>query len=234
MKTRIKNYIRPAVSALKSAGRQKIFCIGANKTGTTSLAAALRELNIPVAAQRPAELLIQDWIRRDFRRILRFCHTARAFQDIPFSLLYTFQALDGRFPGSKFILTIRDNPEQWYSSLIRFQSQLFGGQLPDYDDLKNATYCYPGWMLEVNRAHYSTPDDDLYNKEIMMNDYNFHNRSVMEYFRYRTRDLLVINLAENGSYAKLCKFLGKPCLRESFPWENRTADISVRFDLPEQ
>jgi len=77
--------------------------------------------------------------------------TAQAFQDIPFSLPYTFQALDMRFPGSKFILTIRNNPDQWYHSLISFHSKLFGrGKVPDYDDLKKATYVYPDWILEAN------------------------------------------------------------------------------------
>lgn len=193
------------------------------------MAKALKDLGVIVAKQRPAELLIHDWSRRDFRRILRFCHTAQAFQDIPFSLPYTFQALDVRFPGSKFILTIRNNPDQWYHSLISFHSKLFGrGKVPDYDDLKKATYVYPGRMLEANRAIYQTPDDDLYNKEIMINHYNFHNQSVMEYFRHRPNDLLVINLAEKGAYAKFCEFIGKPCTREEFPWEKRTDKIEVR------
>ena len=192
-------------------------------------AKALKDLGVIVAKQRPAELLIHDWSRKDFRRILRFCHTAQAFQDIPFSLPYTFQALDMRFPGSKFILTMRDNPDQWYNSLVNFHAKHFGhDKVPDYDDLKNATYIYPGWMLEANRAIYQTPDDDLYNKEILINHYNFHNQSVMEYFRHRPNDLLVINLAEKGSYAKFCEFIGKPCTREEFPWENRTDKIEVR------
>jgi len=229
MKKVIRRIPRLRISLAKSAWKPKIFCIGRNKTGTTSLAKALKDLGIIVSKQTSAELLIHDWSRRDFKRILRFCHTAQAFQDIPFSLPYTFQALDMRFPGSKFILTIRDKPDQWYHSLISFHSKLFGcGKVPDYDDLKKATYVYPGWMLKANRAIYQTPDDDLYNKEIMINHYNFHNQSVMEYFRHRPNDLLVVNLANKGAYAKLCEFIGKPCTREEFPWENRTDKIEVR------
>ena len=229
MKTRVKNFLRLALYAHKFAGKPKIFCIGHNKTGTTSIAEALRELGITVAAQRPGELLIHNWAKRDFRRLFRFCHTAQAFQDVPFSLPYTFQALDIRFPGSKFILTIRDSPEQWYSSLIHFHTRLFGGgTVPDCNCLKRATYCYTGWMFEANRAIFPTPNDDLYNKEILINHYNFHNQSVMEYFRHRTSDLLVINLAEKGSYAKFCEFICEPCAREEFPWKNRTGDIAVR------
>lgn len=225
----IKRVLRSTLNVVQCTGKQKIFCIGRNKTGTTSLAKALKDLGVIVAKQRPAELLIHDWSRRDFRRIFRFCHTAQAFQDIPFSLPYTFQALDMKFPGSKFILTMRDNSDQWYSSLISFHSKLLGcGKVPDYDDLKKATYVYRGWMLEANRAIYQTPDNNIYNREILINHYNFHNQSVMEYFRHRPNDLLVINLAEKGSYAKFCEFIGKPCTREEFPWENRTDKIKVR------
>ena len=224
----IKHLLRSKINAARCAGKQKIFCIGRNKTGTTSLAKALKDLGVIVAEQRPAELLIHDWSKRDFRRIFRFCHTAQAFQDIPFSLPYTFQALDLRFPGSKFILSMRKSPEQWYNSLINFHAKKFGcGRVPSYDNLKNANYIYRSWMLEVNRAVYQTPDDDLYNREILINHYNFHNQSVMEYFRHRSDDLLVINMAENSDYAKFCEFIGKPFTRGEFPWENRTDKIEV-------
>ena len=75
-------------------GEIQIFCIGRNKTGTTSLAEALTELGIIVGEQNLAEHLIHDWARRDFRRLFLYCRTAQAFQDIPFSLPFTFQALD--------------------------------------------------------------------------------------------------------------------------------------------
>ncbi len=237
IKKQIRRALRPGlsiarlgISFVKSAGKPKVFCIGRNKTGTTSIAKALKELDFIVAEQRPAELLIHDWARRDFRRIIRFCHTAQGFQDVPFSLPYTFQILDIKFPGSKFILTVRDSPEQWYSSLTRFHAKLFGGgKVPDYNDLKRALYCYPGFALEENRLIYSTPDHDLYNKETLINHYNFHNQCVMEYFRHRPNDLLVINLAEKGAYAKFCEFIRKPCTRQDFPWVLKTEDIEVRY-----
>ena len=229
MTKRIKRTIRSTLNMINCAGKQKIFCIGANKTGTTSLEKALKDLGVIVARQRPAEMLIHDWARRDFRRIIRFCHTAQAFQDVPFSLPYTFQALDIRFPGSKFILTVRDNPEQWYASLTRFHAKLFGrGEIPSCDDLKKAQYCYPGWAYEVFRAIYATPDANPYDKTTLINHYNTHNQSVIEYFRHRPNDLLVLNVSHEGAYQRFCEFLDKPCLRQSFPWELKTADIAIR------
>jgi len=224
----IKPILKSSINLVRSAGKQKIFCIGKNKTGTTSLAKALENLGIIVAEQRPAELLIQDWSRRDFRRIIRFCHTAQAFQDIPFSLPYTFQIMDVTFPDSKFILSIRDTPDQWYHSLTNYHSKLFSnGKITNYNDLKRATYVYPGWMLETIQSIYFTPDNDLYNKEILIYHYNLHNQTVIEYFHHRPNDLLVINLAEKDAYAKFCDFIGKPCIKEEFPWENQTRKIKL-------
>jgi len=153
-------------------------------------------------------------------------HSAQAFQDIPFSLSFTFQALDQRFPGSKFILTVRDSPEQWYTSLTRFHAALFGknGQIPTLDDLKAAKKVYPGWAYEAKQLLYETPLDDPYNKEILISSYIAHNEAVREYFRHRPGDLLTLNVAEPGAYDKLCDFLGKPRSGKVFPWENKTSD----------
>ncbi len=110
MAQKSERFISTGRATLSSLGKQKIFCIGRNKTGTTSLHAALIEMGIVVGRQRHAELMIGDWSKRDFRRLISFCRTAQAFQDIPFSLPYTFQALDMAFPRSKFILTVRESP----------------------------------------------------------------------------------------------------------------------------
>lgn len=218
---------RLARSTLQSAGKRKVFCIGKNKTGTTSLAKALQELGLVVGKQSIGERLIFDWSRRDFRRILLYCYTAQAFQDIPFSLPFTFQAVDQKFPTSKFILTVRDTPEQWYNSLINYHAALFGhGHVPTLDDLKAAVYVHPGWVYKVDRLTKNTPAEDPYNKALLIAQYNDHNKTVMEYFRHRSQDLLVLNVAMPNAYEQLCNFLEKPYLGKSFPWENKTIDIT--------
>ena len=85
---------------LRAQGRQKVFCVGMNKTGTKSIAAALRELGLVVAPSSSAAILLDDWTRRDFRRIKRRCQLFQAFQDSPFSYPYTYQAMDAAFPKS--------------------------------------------------------------------------------------------------------------------------------------
>lgn len=218
-----------AAGFFRAAGKQKVFCIGLNKTGTTSMAKAFNDLGLVVGLQRPAELLLKDWARRDFHRIFLYCHTAQAFQDIPFSLPFTFQALDRRFPGSKFILTLRDSPEQWYESLTRFHASIIGrGRIPTMDDLMEATYNFRGAMYVANRLIFNTPPDDPYNQASLISYYNTHNMAVLEYFRHRPEDLLALNVAEPGAYERLSNFLGKPCPARDFPWENKTAGVDSR------
>ncbi len=208
--------------------QKKIFCIGRNKTGTTSLAKALTQLGFKVADQRQGELMLEDWSRRDYKTIIDFCrHSGDAFQDIPFSLPFTFQALDIAFPRSKFILTIRDNPEQWYNSITSYHSLLFGnGKIPSADDLRSEKYVHEGWMWLNNRLIYNTPEDDIYNKELMIKHYNYHNEMVTDYFRHRKNDLLILNLAHPAAYKQLCEFLEiKNTDAKLFPWENRTNNL---------
>lgn len=202
-------------------GNPKIFCIGHNKTGTTSLKQAFKDLGYIVGRQSVAEEMLYDYRDRKFDAIVDYCHTAEVFQDIPFSLPYLFVHLDQEFPGSKFILSVRDSEDQWYQSITRFHSKKYkDGTLPTIDDLKEAEYRWKGFAYETKGIIYNTPDEDLYNKEKMTGFYNDHNAAVIEYFRYRPEDLLVINLSEPDAYQKFCAFIGKEPLYDEFPWEN--------------
>lgn len=228
MKLRITTLRTYAAGLVRSYGKRKIFCVGLNKTGTTSLSKALENLGIATAPQRPAELLLHDWARRDFRGIIRFCKYFQAFQDVPFSCPFTYQALDAAFPGSKFILTIRANPEQWAQSLTRFHSKLFArGRLPRVEDLQRAEYCYPGFALDFYRAVFGEACEPLYDLQMLCGFYQFHYTSVMEYFRSRPADLLVLDVARDTALSDLCRFLGKPLLNQPFPFCNKTDDIAV-------
>lgn len=214
---------------IRSWGRQKIFCVGLNKTGTVSLTTALEELGIVVAPQKPAEETIRDWARRDFRRLIQFCRYYQAFQDVPFSCPFTYQALDLAFPGSRFILTIRQSTEIWCRSITRFHSKLFaGGEVPTAADLKAAQYCYPGFMLDYYQAVFPMTGSALYDPEMLRAHYESHNASVIEYFRHRRSDLLVLDVSQERAYSDLCRFLGKPVLEKRFPWANKTDDVRVR------
>lgn len=205
-------------------GKQKIFCIGLNKTGTTSLRKEMKDLGYSVGNQRQAELLFDDWVKRDFRRIIKYCHTAQFFQDFPFSLPFTFIALDQAFPGSKFILTLRDNAELWYDSLIRFHGKKWasGRTPPTSEDLQSAEYIYKGFPFHAMMHIYNLPENDPYNKDALIEYYETHKKNVLHYFRYRPNDLVTIRIKEDVDYIRFCKFLGIIQRNDSFPWEKKT------------
>jgi len=211
---------------LRSLGRQKIYCVGQNKTGTTSLAQALVELNISVAPtlhdhDPMMKRIFSDWNNDDFRRIVRLCYSAQAFQDYPFSLPKTFVALDRSFPGSKFVLTIRDTPEQWCDSFISYYfKKYWNGAQPRFahQEAKNR---HADFALDRMRMIYGDWVDP-FDRQKLIQAYETQNQSVLDYFENRPDDLIVINVARNEDYLRLCAFLGKQPTRSSFPWLNRT------------
>lgn len=188
--------------------QQKVFCIGRNKTGTTSLEQVLKDFGYKVGLQSEAELLIDDWAVRDFQRIVQYCQTADAFQDVPFSLDFTYQVLDYAFPGSKFILTVRDSADEWYKSLVRFHGKLLGVDgVPTADDLKKSSYRGQGWMWRTAQYVYGVDETTLYNESIYKAHYTNHNNQVIEYFKLRPNDLLVLNVSPPSAMQSLCDFL---------------------------
>lgn len=203
---------------------EKVFCIGFNKTGTTSVERAFRDLGYKVGNQRKGENLIDEWAKRDFRKIIKFAKTADAFQDVPFSLPFTYQALDSYFPNSKFILTVRDNSEQWYESLIRFHGKIWGknGRTPPTaEDLKLANYIYKGRPFITNQLIYNTPEFEPYKKDTLISLYNDHIKSVKNYFLHRD-NIIIINVSIKKDYYRLCSFLDKKPMSDSFPHLNKT------------
>lgn len=203
------------------SNQQKIFCIGANKTGTTSVEQVFRSLGLTVGNQGQAEMLIFDWAKQDYRRLIKYCQLSKAFQDAPFSLHGTFKVLDKAFPRSKFILTVRNNPDEWYESLVRFHSKIVGkDRIPTADDLRQFNYRYPGFVLDALRLSYGADESTLYDRGIYVQYYENHNSQAKEYFKGRADDLLVLNVAEHDAMERLVKFLGHPYTGQEMPHTN--------------
>jgi hypothetical protein len=122
-----------------------------------------------------------------------------AFQDNPWPIIY--KQLDEKYPGSKFILTLRD-PESWINSQVKH----FGRRNTPMRK----------WIYGVGhpKGH----------EALYLERYNTHNIEVQDYFKYRPEDLLVIELAKGDGWEKLCPFLEKDIPDVAFPHANRAAD----------
>ena len=110
-----------------------------------------------------------------------------------------YKDLDALMPGSKFILTVRD-PERWYESVARH-----------IGDLRDPMH---EWIYGRGK---SLPKDD---KAHTLNVYNRHNEAVMDNFKDRPNDLLVVDFTQGAGWDELCAFLGHPVPDTPFPHAN--------------
>lgn len=181
--------------------RPKVFCIGFQKTGTTSLHAALTMLGYKTAA-----VVGRDWsaARLAAEGATLCIETAKDFdaaQDMPWPIF--FRELDAAYPGSKFILTIRDG-EHWFRSI-----------LAHFGDRPDAMQAF------IYGEDAAAPAG---NKDRYLEVYSRHERFVRAWFADRPGDLLVLNLETGDGWAELCPFLGAPVPAEPFPQKNRADD----------
>lgn len=215
-------YLKRNYLKLTAAREPKIFCIGKNKTGTTSFKAAMEEMGYLVGRQRNAEILAPYYHKGNFKPIVDYCHSARVFQDAPFSWPETYAHMYNAFPDASFILTVRSSAEVWYESLINYTIKKHG-KLPKLEDLKHSRYVWKGWRYNNEVAlRGGKVDGPIWNKEDRIKRYHQHNAQVRKFFKDKQDQFLEINVAENGAYRKLCSFLGRTPKRNSFPWKNRS------------
>jgi hypothetical protein len=170
----------------------KVFGIGFHKTGTTSLAKALRLLGYKVCG--PFGVQDPDIRRNILSGALERANTHDAFQDNPWPLV--FREMDRHFPGSKFILTMRTTDEWIRSVVSHFRKKPTEMRKFIYGELTGAP--------AGNEARY---------REV----YDRHNEDVLAYFSERPGDLLVFRITEGEGWERLCPFLGIETLSNPFP-----------------
>lgn len=229
---------RPGRSRNIVAGAQtkpKIFGIGFNKTGTTSLEDIFKHYGYRLPDQNEQErLLTRDVFNNDYARLKEFVEQYDAFQDMPFSQGLSFVACDALFPEAKFILTLRDEDE-WFDSLYRFHKKIFG--FNDRTELEKVffsgrtLYLYEGYV-EANqerivsvvkngrlKVDWSLLYDEAHYKKV----YRERNAEIMKYFANRPDKLLVIDVTKEQDTQKFCEFLGIPSDKIiDMPHKNKT------------
>ena len=178
----------------------KIFGIGLGKTGTSSLNRALeilgyRSVHNPWNALRMLRLWRGDFHFPELDQVDAVTEMV--------SVVYLGQ-FDRMYPGSKFILPIRDM-DDWLCSVERWFSEATG--LPRFRVSQFG-------CLRFCREHFI----DVYRR---------HERMVGEYFRGRERDLLTMSICDGDGWDRLCPFLDKPVPDKPFPWMNKTVDLKA-------
>jgi hypothetical protein len=174
----------------------KVICVGMQKTGTTSMHRALNILGYKVKGN--TSRLTIPILKGNFDKAVKMIRNYDAVEDTPWFMIY--RELDERIPGCKFIHTVRDE-ERWFRSVSRHMG-----------DLKRAR---TEWIYGRGKG---IPKD---NKENTIRVYREHNQGVMDYFKSRPDDLLVLNFEDGDGWEKLCGFLGKAIPDQPFPHANK-------------
>ena len=177
--------------------KSKVFCIGFHKTGTSSIAVALRILGYRVTG--PNGVRDPNIGKNVLVMAYDLVDKYDAFQDNPWPIIY--KELDKKFPGSKFILMLRD-PGLWINSQVKH----FGRKETPMRK----------WIYGVG-----CPEG---NEDVYIKRFKDHNEEVVNHFRNRPQDLLVLDLGKGDGWEKLCPFLGENIRNASFPNVNKASD----------
>lgn len=200
----------------------KIFGIGYNKTGTTSLEAMLKYYGFRMPNQQEQEIRTTfPTFRCDYAELKQIVHQYDAFQDLPFSSGETYAVLDALFPNSKFILTERD-PDAWFNSLTKFHEKVFNlSSISEVDEsilLTKFTYLFPGYSHALTKHMLTRFVEDqaevewekLYDRDYYIQEYLARNNRIKKFFQNCPGRLLVLDLTREINSAKLCSFLNIP------------------------
>ncbi len=181
----------------------KVFGIGLSKTGTTSLNAGLCLLGIPSVHFPPSIEQLKDY---------------DGGTDISVAMAY--QELDLLYPGSKFILTVRE-PQSWLRSFQKHRQRM----LQKYGEDNIAT-----WIKDLATKYYGQWEFDPF---IYLATYQNHLYSVLEYFKERPQDLLILDICDGQGWQKLCNFLDCDIPTTPFPHSNQAQSITQRERMDE-
>ena len=111
-----------------------------------------------------------------------------------------FWLADVQYPGSKFILTVRD-VDEWLESRRRHVEK---------NQQRAAEGAYDGKFLEVHLPAWE-------------HEYRRHEGMVRSYFADRPDDLLVLDVTAGDGWEPLCEFLGLPYRSGRFPGRTGTS-----------
>lgn len=183
---------------------QKIFCVGLNKTGTTSLHKAFEILGLKsihymddkgncIADAFQANYLTGDNIIKGFEKYDAFSDWVR-----PPHVIDIIKEFNKQHSCSKFILNVRDLG-CWLNSREKHVKRA-------QERKRNNPEAELPW-LEIDRDGWKS-------------EYENHYREVTAYFKSERIDFLLFDVVNGDGWDKLCPFLNLPIPATPFPKEN--------------
>ncbi len=182
----------------------RIFGIGWHKTATTSLSQALNVLGHKCDHWKNAHWAKMIWAEMSCYGKSLTLEQSYAASDVPICLFY--KDLDQQYPGSKFILTVRDEDE-WLKSVEGHFNR-------DVNPFRNSWDTDP-FSHKVHRQMYGCKN---FNHDIFLERYRRHNAEVIDYFGDR---LLIMDMTKNAGWFELCGFLKQRIPEVNYPRLNK-------------
>lgn len=181
----------------------RVFGIGMHKTATTSLHTALKKLGVDSGHWNNPGWAKKIWQEMNQQGRSVTLEKYYAVCDLPITIL--FKQLDAAYPGSKFILTVKDE-QKWLHDV----KDHWG-----YDtNVHRATWDTDWFTHKLHNILYGRKDFDA---EVFLTRYRAHNAEVKEYFKDRPNDLLVMNMDQGAGWKELCPFLNCPAPNDPYP-----------------
>lgn len=178
--------------------RPRVFCIGLNKTGTSSFHEAMTILGYASLHHGGADVerRISAALAANDPLLSRLDQQYDAFSDIG-QLSRRFAMLDRQYPGSRYVLTVRPI-DAWIDSRRRHVEN---------NIRRRASGEYDGKFVVV--------DEDKWRQEWIR-----HVGRARDYFGAR-EDFLEVDLTHGPGWGPLCALLQVPEPVTAFPWANR-------------
>ena len=185
----------------------RIFCIGFQKTGLTSLRFACSELGISCILWKDLNWNCEREISQELLDQIKSYDDA-LFLDGPIWFPNNFKILHEQFRDSKFILTVRDSDE-WFNSMQRFFTKFPNNVI------------HPK-KVSCRKQIYGYSEIETKNKDEFVKVFENYKIEVINYFeKYDKNNLLILDVS-NNSWNQLCNFLEKKIPDKKFPHVNKS------------
>ena len=194
----------------KSIGSRKIFCIGLQKTGTTTFQKCMEALGYDHKGNSPEIFL--EWRRGNKQPLHEIIQKYDSFDDCPYFLVYK-ELFDVCGTNALYVLTVRSSPKVWLDSM---KAQSLRSRHRDFNFKHIYGHSYPHGYENDFVAFYEA-----------------HQQSVREYFReHNALDNLCEICWERGDgWAELCSFLGQPAPAIPFPHARQRPQPDARREV---
>ena len=163
--------------------KEKVFVLGQNKTGTTSMEAYLKRADYILGDQRRFELETEGVLTGRFKEAKKLIDAGEAFQDVPFSYAQEqfLDFLTSTYPNAHFILNTRDR-QDWYASCQRFYRKIWFHHSREitWEDLDGVSYHGGSSILRSYRVERSKYPP--FEKEPFLESFDKQNAKIEAYF----------------------------------------------------